>query len=158
MTDAHDNDARETLSELLKDFRFAMLTTIDGDGKLLSHPLTVQEAEFDGDLWFILGNDSTAAASLRERPEVNVAFAGSTSWVSLAATARLVEDRAKLEELWDKSTDAWFEGGIDDPRVGLLHVTAHSAEYWHSKGGTVTRVAAALSGKRVPGESETVEL
>ena len=34
----------EKLNELLKDFRFAMLTSRAEDGKLTAHPLTVQEA------------------------------------------------------------------------------------------------------------------
>ncbi|MFC5122636.1 pyridoxamine 5'-phosphate oxidase family protein [Pseudoclavibacter helvolus] len=35
----------------MKEFRFGMLTTIEGSGSLVAHPLTIQEAEFDGELW-----------------------------------------------------------------------------------------------------------
>ena len=49
MTD--DNTAK--LAELLKKFRIAVLTTVDSDGTLISRPMAVQEAEFDGDLWFL---------------------------------------------------------------------------------------------------------
>jgi general stress protein 26 len=136
----HDEVAK--LAELLRDFDFAMLTTIDEQGALVGHPMTLQETEFDGDLWFIVGLDSTAVAHLRRKDTVGVTLSARDSWVSLAGTAAVVDDHAKLEQLWNSRVEAWFPEGPSDPSVGLVKFTAASAEYWDSPGG---KVASALS-------------
>ena len=86
----------DKLGELLKKFRFAMLTTRTAEDKLTAHPLTVQEAEFDGDLWFIIGKDASAVEDIARNPSVGVSFSSNDSWVSLAGTAIVVDDLAKL--------------------------------------------------------------
>jgi len=149
---AGDTDPYKTLTDLLADFRFAMLTTIDADGKLVAHPLTVQEREFDGDLWFIIGKDASAVQQLHADDTAGVTLSSDSSWVSLAGTAALVEDPAKLDELWNGAVDAWFPDGPSDPRVGLLKFSADSAEYWDSPGGKVA-TAIALVKSKVTGET-----
>lgn len=149
---AGDTDPHTTLNHLLADFRFAMLTTVDADGKLVAHPLTVQEREFDGDLWFIVGKDASAVQQLHANDTAGVTLSSDSSWVSLAGTASLVEDQAKLEELWNGAVDAWFPDGPSDPRVGLLKFSADSAEYWDSPGGKIA-TAVALVKSKVTGET-----
>ena len=149
---AGDTDPYTTLNKLLADFRFAMLTTVDLDGKLVAHPLTVQEREFDGDLWFIVGKDASAVQQLDVNPNAGVTLSSDSSWVSLAGTAELVEDHAKLEELWNSVVEAWFPDGPSDPRVGLLKFSADSAEYWDSPGGKIA-TAIALEKSKVTGET-----
>jgi general stress protein 26 len=140
-TTTHDDDV-QTLAKLLKGFDFAMLTTIDEKGKLVGHPMTVQEAEFDGDLWFIVGKDSTAVAHIGRDDTVGVTLSSNDSWVSLAGSAVVVDDHAKLESLWNSRVEAWFPDGPSDPSVGLVKFSADSAEYWDTPGG---KVASALS-------------
>ncbi|WDG18770.1 pyridoxamine 5'-phosphate oxidase family protein [Microbacterium sp. Clip185] len=151
-------NAHEELAGLIKKFRFAMVTTTEADGKLVAHPLTVQEAEFDGDLWFIVGTGTSAAVNVAREPRVNVSLSSDDTWVSLSGTAAMVDDHGKLEQLWSPAVDAWFEGGPEDPAAGLLRFRADSAEYWTAPGGKIVRAVAALTGHRVEGENETVEL
>jgi general stress protein 26 len=94
---------------------------------------------------------------------VNVSFGKGTEWVSVAGTAEVVRDRAKIRELWNQSVEAWFPDGPDTPEVVLLHVDSDSAEYWTSPGGTAATVLQWAKSKvthsRVSvGESGTVEL
>lgn len=43
----------EKLAKMIHGIRFAMMTTIDvEDGSLRSRPMTLQNTEFNGDLWF----------------------------------------------------------------------------------------------------------
>ena len=160
MTDAHD--AATKIAELLKDFRFAMLTTHTPEGKLAAHPLTVQETEFDGDLWFIIGRNSSAVGHIAADANVGVSLSSNDSWVSLSGTALLVDDTAKLEELWNSAVEAWFPDGPTDPNVTLLKVDALSGEYWDSPGGRVATlvslVKSKVTGKPMEGENEKVEL
>ena len=153
----------QKLAELLKDQRFAMLTTIADDGTLMSRPLAMQEVEFDGDLWFFVTRDSRAVAQIGAHPRVNVALGSGSTWISLAGTATVVDDTAKKRELWDSSVEAWFPQGPDSHDIVLLHVDAESAEYWNTPGGRVSTlfsfVKAKVTGQPFSGgENERLDL
>ena len=60
---AMTTDDTRKVAELLKGERFGFLTTITIDGRLTSRPMTLQEVEFDGDLWFFAERDSTPVAA-----------------------------------------------------------------------------------------------
>jgi general stress protein 26 len=45
--------------------------------------------------------------------------------------ARIVEDRAKIGELWSPIWKTWFESP-DDSKLSLIAVIPESAEYWDS--------------------------
>jgi general stress protein 26 len=124
------------LAALIKDVEVAMFTTTGVDGRLYSRPLGTQEVEFDGDLWFATSADSPKVAEIALNPRVNVAYASPSknSYVSVAGTARIVADRAKIDELWSPAMKLFFPEGKDDPNLRLIHVEAESAEYWDGPG------------------------
>ena len=157
-----DNDQLETIRGIMKSIRTAMMTTVDDEGALVSHPMTTQEAQFDGDCWFIASDSSETVKHIASRPQVNLAYAGPSSWLSIAGTAAAVRDEAKKKELWNTFTDAWFEGGVDDPSIILIKVTADSAQYWDTPGRVATFVsmikAKVTGGTPNVGESDEVEL
>lgn len=152
------------IAAIIKDIKFALLTTTNADGQLHARPMTTQQTEFDGDLWFIGSKDSGTAADIRGNAQVNASYAdtGKGTYLSLAGKAELVENRAKLEELWSDTYKAYFEGGIDDPNVQLIKVNAEGAEFW--EGGKaknlLQQAAATLTGKTSHdhGTNETVKL
>lgn len=161
MTDSTDD--RTKVAELVKNFRFAMFVTRHTDGTLVAHPLTVQEAEFDGDLWFLVSKNSSPIRDLAADPNANVSLSSNDAWVSLSGSARLIEDREKLDELWNPVVEAWFPDGPDDPAVGVLKFTADSAEYWDTPGGKIATafsfVKSKITGERYDGgESGKVDL
>lgn len=47
----------------------------------------------------------------------------------------LVQDEAKLDELWNPVASSWFEEGRDDPDIRLLKLSIGSAEVWTTTGG-----------------------
>lgn len=162
MTQDAQRDRQEKVRALVKDTRLAMLTSVAPDGRLVSKPMATQDVEFDGDVWFIAERNAEHTLNLRSRPQVNVAFASSSSWVSLAGTAEVVNDPARLEEYWNTFTDAWMEGGPDNPENILIHVHADTAEYWDSPGSKVTQVVnlvkAKVTGERYEGDNKVVDL
>ncbi len=151
------------VADLARDIRFAMLTTVDGEGHFVSRPMAQQQAEFDGTLWFVTERDSRKVAHITANPYVGLTLSSNDTWVSISGSAEVVDDSAKARELWNAGIDAWLPQGPDDPSVVLVKVTGETAEYWDTPGG---RVATALSfvkakatGKRLDsGENETVRL
>ena len=132
------------LAELIKDVEVAMFTTTGVDRRLYSRPLATQQVTFDGDLWFVITADSPKVAEIALDPRVNVAYASPSknTYVSVAGRARVVDDRAKIEELWSPAMKLFFPGGKDDPNLRLIQVRADSAEYWDGPG---TLLGTALS-------------
>lgn len=163
MTTSSTDDVAK-VADLLRGEKIAMLTSRAPDGTLTSRPMTLQQVEFDGDLWFVTERSGPLITHVAADPQVNVAVAGSTSWVSLTGTATLVEDDARKRDLWNPVLDGWFEQGPESPEIVLIRVDATSAEYWTTgPGGRVATlvqlVKAKVSGERFEGgESERVDM
>ena len=153
----------ETIDAIIKKTRFATVTTRTSGGDLVSRPLAVLQHDFDGTVWFFTADPSPKADDVRHDEHVNVAYVDGASVVSLAGTATISRDQARIDEWWNPWVEAWFPDGKDDPSVALLRVDATSAEYWHvDKPGVVRAVESirALITKTTPdvGDNRTVEL
>ena len=77
---------------------------------------------------------------------------GKQHYLSLTGTAEIVNDKAKVEELWEPFAKAWFEGGKDDPQLTLIRFNPEDGHYWDTKNGkliSLIKVAvAALTGNQ----------
>ncbi|WP_405216596.1 pyridoxamine 5'-phosphate oxidase family protein [Agrococcus sp. Ld7] len=135
-----DTDAITTVSEIMRSTRIAALSYISVEGDLVSTPMGTQDFDEPGTVWFLTERSTDKVRALAQDPRVNVHYAGKGGWVSLAGTARYVDDRERLRELWDASAEVFMDGSPDDPGNGLLEVTATSAEYWDSPGAIATAV------------------
>lgn len=129
------------LSEIISGIKFAMLTTVEPDGSLRSRPMTTQQIEFDGDLWFFTRANSPKVWETDRHEEVNVSFADpdKNRYVSATGTAQLVRDAAKIKELWKPVYETIFPNGLDDPDLALLKISVSEAEYWDSAGTALGR-------------------
>jgi len=155
--------AAAKVADLAKDIRIAMFTTVDSDGHFVSRPMAQQEVEFDGDLWFFAEKDSRKIAHITADPAVGVTLTSNDTWISLSGTAELVDDRAKIHELWNGWVEAWLPQGPDDDNVTLIKFSADTAEYWDTPGGRIASlisfVKSKVTGERYDGgENERVEL
>ncbi len=142
-------------AKLIKDIQFAMLTSVDRQsGSLRCRPMTLQQIEFDGDLWFFTGRDSPWIEDIGENPQVNLGFSNvdDNSYVSASGRAELIEDKEKAEELWSPIYKAWFPEGLDDPNLVLLKVRVDHADYWEAPSSKVVQLVgfakAIATGKR----------
>jgi len=130
------------IADLIQDIRFAMLTTLSLEGHLHSRPMTLQEASFDGTLWFFTGLSSPLVAEVGAHSEVNLGLSDpdSQSYVSLCGSARVVDDPAKERELWKPALRAWFPRGLEDPDLTLLRIDIHHVQYWDSPEAKVVQL------------------
>jgi general stress protein 26 len=158
-------EAREKITDLVRSARICMLTTMTADGRHVSRPMGLQEAEFDGDLWFFLDDASDKAGEIRGNPEVNVSFSDDDkrAWVSISGRAEITRDDARAKEYWTPFLKAWFPDGLATPSLALLKVHARSAEYWEAPGGRVVTLismakAAVTRSPAAVGENASVQL
>ncbi|MBF4463546.1 MULTISPECIES: pyridoxamine 5'-phosphate oxidase family protein [unclassified Rathayibacter] len=160
ITPADPNDVAQ-IAELVKSAKIGLLTTVTATGQLVSRPLAAQDTDFDGVLWFFTQDPSAKVDDIRANPSVNVAFESKKGYLSVAGSATVVHDSAKVDELWSPSLSGWFPDGKDDPTVALIRVEAETVELWASDEPRpvvlFTVLKAALTGGRPDvGDNRTV--
>ncbi len=135
------NESIEKLKELTEDIDFCMFTTLDG-GYMRSRPMSTQEMDANGDLWFFTSDDTHKVAEVGKDNRVNIAYSkpDDNKYVSVSGRADIVRDKAKIEELWNPIHKAWFPEGLEDPHLCLLKVTVEQAEYWDAPSSKIIQV------------------
>jgi general stress protein 26 len=142
----------ETLHELIKDIRIAMMTTVDEDGTLRSRPMDTAKVEADSELWFFTYDPSGKTEEVRQDQQVNLSYIdhGKNRYVSVSGRAMISHDKGRMKEYWNPINKVWFPQGLDTPNLALLRVTAEKAEYWDAPSGKlvalVNLVKAAATG------------
>lgn len=136
----HESEIKK-IADMIKGIKFAMLTTVEEDGALHSRPMTTQDTEFDGDLWFFTRADAPKVSEAEQHREVNVAFSDPehSKYLSASGTAIMIRDRAKIEELWKPIYKTFFPEGLEDPQLALLKISVRRAEYWDSPSSGIGR-------------------
>jgi len=142
-TKPQNNKQLEKVRELVEDIRMAMMTTVDDQGNLVSRPMAALQMDEDGTIWFFTKRTSPKVDQIdNNEHRVNLAFAdvSDADYVSISGTADELDDRAKIDELWNPQAKAWFPEGKEDPDLILLKVHTQMAEYWNSSDSTMVRL------------------
>jgi general stress protein 26 len=127
-------DTKQHLHDLIKDFRSAMLVTHTPDGGVHIRPMAVAKIAENEELFFATGLDTTKVDEIASNPAVAVSFQSSAEFATLYGSARILKDRALIDELWSEAWRVWFPNGKDDPNLCVIAVAPTRAEYWDSSG------------------------
>ena len=124
--------------ELVEDIEVCMMTSRRPDGHLRSRPMANQKRADGADLWFVTTDGSDKLHDIEGDSHVNLSYYrdGSKEWVSVSGTAAISRDRQKVRELYAPDWKMWFpdegdsrHGTAEDPRMVLIGVTMHAAEF-----------------------------
>jgi general stress protein 26 len=140
---AYDHSSQVAdLKSKVSAIRFAMFTTMDEHGHLVSRPMTTQEVDADGNLWFYTSTETDLWQNIAAQPQVNLSFAEPEDnvYVSVSGQAERVVDRARIKAMWTPAVQAWYPHGPDDPHVMLVRVVSHTAEYWDGNDSTMVQL------------------
>lgn len=148
------------LGKLIESMSVGMLTHVDGDGTLMSQPMTPLEMDSNGTLWFFIDLRSTKIEHLGA---VNLSFTDSTraTYVSLSGRGALDGDHERIEHLWTPAARPWFPAGPESRDLALLKFVPDTAEYWDAPNSKMVRVlamaASVVAGKPIGlGEHDTL--
>ncbi|MGO2279061.1 pyridoxamine 5'-phosphate oxidase family protein [Psychrobacter sp. AOP7-D1-21] len=133
-------DKINKIQEIIKDVKFAMMSTVNSKGDLHAWPMTTSEASIGGkEIWFIGDKTSDVVKDIQDNPKVGLSYAtqDEKDYVSVSANAELPTDKDKLDELWSPVYNAFFEHGKEDENVQLIKVVPHGVECWLSGSSTV---------------------
>lgn len=153
-------DDQRTLTDVLDDLVFAMVATADDTGTWRARPLSL--AGNDGTvLSFLVSVEADWVDALDETGSpTTVTFSdpAKNTYVAVQGTARVLDDRARIAELWNPGAAAYFEGE-DDPQVRVLDVVAQYGEYWdgpHGRVGSAVQLVARALGKETGQQGDVV--
>jgi general stress protein 26 len=128
------------LRELLQKFDTAVLITHAGEGKMRARPMAIAAVEENCGLWFISGRDTAKVHEIEHNTRVTIVCQdGHRVCIAVSGWARLVEDRGKLDQVWNDSFRTWFPRGKDDPGICLIYVRGEEAEFWKAEGAKAVR-------------------
>lgn len=145
--------AIDKLKELVDNIDICLFCTAIDKGSLHAVPMSRQEVDEQGNIWFIANADSDTCRNINADKKVSLHFSKVSDYEFLivTGTAELSRDQARIDKYWNSFMEAWFEQGKEDPNICLIKVTSEAAEYWETKDGkvlTMLKIAAsALTGK-----------
>jgi general stress protein 26 len=147
-------EAIKKLKELSEKARTCMFIT-DLKSKLPfnARPMSLQECDEEGNLWFISSKESNKNMEISEDNRVQLYFMNNNDYeyLSILGKAYIYDDKSTIEDKWSIFANAWFDGK-NDPNVSIIRVTPEEAYYWDTKSGkfiSMLRIfAAAIAGSK----------
>ena len=124
-----DNSATDKIKELAEDIKSCMFCTYKNT-QLQSRPMSVQEIDDHGHLWFLSDKNSNKNSEINENPQVEIFFCENhNKYLSLSGKASISYDREKIEKLWNPILKVWMQGGVDDPNLSVIKVIPDDEYY-----------------------------
>lgn len=146
-------EAIDKIAKLLDNNKLAMMATKLDSMPFSVCPMTTQEIDEHGKLWFFTGKDSDHFRQLEKDNRLHLTYAnqGDQEYLSIYGVSRISEDKNRIDDLWSSFLKVWFTGK-DDPNLALICVTIKDAYYWdqkHNKAVTIFKMAkAAITGEK----------
>jgi general stress protein 26 len=133
--DLTGKEAIEKLQKLVKSADICLFTTSLTQLPLATRPMSTQEVDDDGSLWFFSGKSSNKNEDIIKDNRVQLFYynKGSSEYLSVFGEAELLHDRQQIERLWSPIVKTWFTEGKDDPDLQLIRVRPTEAHYWDTK-------------------------
>lgn len=156
-----NTEAAKKLKELSEKARICMFSTDLTKLPIKSRPMSLQETDNEGNLWFISSNDSNKNFEINEDKRVQLFFMNNSNseYLSVFGEAFIYNDKNTIEEKWSVFANAWFDGK-DDPQVTIIRIQPSETYYWDTKAGklvTLLSFAKAIVSGKETDNSDGVE-
>lgn len=133
-------EAGERIKEMGEHTRSCFFCTGISTGKYYGvRPMSVQQADKDGTLWFLSSKNSHKNQEIRMNDEVRLYFRRSahTDFLFLNGIVSISDDPKKIKELWTPLAKTWFAEGEKNPRISIIKVVPKTGFYWDNKHGNM---------------------
>jgi len=150
--DLRGTDAVERIRDLVEKAETCFFCTAVSVGDSgATRPMSVQEVDEEGHLWFLSASDSHKNREIAEAPFVRLFFQTSehAGFLTLTGQATVSRDRKKIKKLWKPVLKTWFTEGEDDPRITAIRVAPSGGYYWDNKHGAAIAGAKMLIGAAI---------
>ena len=147
-------EAVEKLQELAKGAENCFFCTSIKTGVPLSvRPMSVLDVDDKGNLWFMSQVDSAKNKEIEADPFTHLFFQHhkNSGFLNIYGISEIIEDRQKIEELWNPLLKVWFQDGKDDEKISVIKVEPTDVYYWDTKHGEaisfIKMAASVITGK-----------
>ncbi|TDS17638.1 pyridoxamine 5'-phosphate oxidase family protein [Sphingobacterium paludis] len=151
----YNAEAIDKLKELVNAIDIGMLSTYPTDsGYVHAVPMSRQEVDDEGNIWFLFSSESETFSHLRADNKVSLLYSDVSDYkfLSINGSSEISEDQSRIDKYWNKMVEGWFDKGKEDPRIRVLKVIPSEAHYWDTKSNklvTFLKVAAgAITGQK----------
>src|SRR5829696_7205398 len=123
-------DKLDRVWDIIEKVGVRMLTT-RFPGGLRARPVEARPDRAAGLIFFVTDLRSGKEDEIEAEHEVGLVFIDpkDKAYLSITATAQVLQDHAKAREIWKTTDDVWWDGP-DDPNVCVLRVRPLTAELW----------------------------
>ncbi len=130
-----NEEAVAKLKKLAESIRICMFCTDLSHIPFSTRPMSVQEVDESGNIWFLSGADSNKNFEIKQDEEVQLLFANpsSTDYINVFGKAFIYKDKNTIENKWSPMAKAWFSEGKDDPNLTVIRVQPDYTYYWDTK-------------------------
>jgi general stress protein 26 len=134
-------EAVKKIMDLGEDIKTCMFCSF-GAGRLKSRPMSAQQIDEDGNIWFLSDKNSDKNREIKIDNKVDLIFnGGNDKFLSIHGTAEISFDKEKIKELWQPIVKIWFKQGVDDPNISVIKVSYVDGYYWDTKHGKMLAMA-----------------
>ncbi|HSP39879.1 MAG TPA: pyridoxamine 5'-phosphate oxidase family protein [Gillisia sp.] len=146
-------EALEKMTKMVNDIDFAMLLTDLKSQPISAVPMSTKKVDDKGNIWFLSGLNSDHNTNIVNSPEVQLLYSdiSDMEFISIYGRATIIADPSVLNDLYERSDDAWFTGE-DDPNLTAIKVVPEEAYYWDNKYNKYVSLfkmgVAAITGKK----------
>ncbi len=136
-TNLKEREGVKKLKELVDEISVCLFcTNLKIDDGATCRPMTANEVDDEGNLWFFSGIDSDKNKEIEDDKHVQLFFShpGKNSYLVVNGEAEITTNQSKIEELWSPIVKIWFKEGKHDPNISILKVIPKNAYYWDVEG------------------------
>jgi general stress protein 26 len=145
---ADDQLTAEDIWGKLEDQHVCMLVEQTGSAAMpvRARPMAPLARKAEGVIWFVTDRSSNKVTDLADDSAVLLLFQdmGANFHAAIEGAAAIVDDRAKVRDLWSPVMKNFFDGP-DDARIILIAVTPQACEYWAGPSQVVAGIKMAFT-------------
>jgi general stress protein 26 len=132
-------DAVKKLQDLVKHNGICLFTTNLSERPLQTRPMSTQEVDDQGNLWFLSSKTSHKNLEVENDPAVQLFYSskGDYEFLSVYGRAEIYTDQKTVDDKWSPVAKAWFQEGKKDPDVTVIKVIPEDVYYWDTKNNKV---------------------
>jgi general stress protein 26 len=130
-------NAVSKLKELVGHNSICLFATFLTELPLQVRPMSTQEVDDEGNLWFLSSKSSNKNFEIGEDSKVQLFYSNTSNaeYLSVYGHAEIFDDRTRIAEIWSPIVKAWFKEGKQDPDLSVIKVTPEDISYWDTKSG-----------------------
>ena len=150
--DLNGEEAIAKLKDMAEDAKTCFFCSNIKTGMAASaRPMTVHEVDDEGNLWFLMANDSETYIEITKEPVAQLFFQGSkySDYLNIYGVTSVSRNEEKIKKFWKPILKTWFTEGEDDLRIAVVKLEPTEAYYWDNKHGNAVAFIKQLAGAAI---------